>query len=222
MNCHQDGAARLAVLPRAAAVELPPAVPAQLGCGTQQQDALTVQSQHLPLSCQHSYLEHADATSDRRKDDEPQVKLCRPAVNLQLHPGRRGLHQPELDMKWQLLSAMHFNRISSVSLFCSGGKQVFEVFSWDKNSLKSSAFRQKWVRFSTSFFSSLSRDLHLELLNSPTKTHSPVISKGDRHIQEENYFLSELLQTAVLELAARSTSHSLKIIVPVCSEFPAL
>lgn len=129
MNCHRDGAARLAVLPRAGAVELPPAAPPQLGCGTQQLDALRVQSQHLPLFCQHGYLKHADVTSDRRKDDEPQVKLCRPGVNLQLHPSRRGLHQPQLVMKWQLLSAMHFNRVSSISLFCSGGKQVFEVFS---------------------------------------------------------------------------------------------
>lgn len=40
MNCHRDGAARLAVLPRAGAVELPPAAPPQLGCGTQKLDAV--------------------------------------------------------------------------------------------------------------------------------------------------------------------------------------
>lgn len=112
---------------------------------------------------------------------------------------------------------MHFRRASSMNLSCCERKQVSEVFLWDENSLKSSAFRQKWVRFSTSFFSSLSRDAHLELLKPPTKTHPSVISK--RVIFRMKTTFCQFLQIAVLELIARSSS-GLKIILLAHPELP--
>lgn len=69
-----------------------------------------------------------------------------------------------------------------------------------------------WLTFSAS----LSPDLHLRLLYFTSK---PTYHFKRGQIWEENYILSELLQAAAQELAAKTASSGSKIILLVCSEF---
>lgn len=138
--------------------------------------------------------------------------------SLQLSPGRRREAAPAraghenssfflqcilTELRAWVCSALGKNK--SLKCFCEM-KTISKILLSDKNE---SDF---WLTFSAS----LSPDLHLRLLYFTSK---PTYHFKRGQIWEENYILSELLQAAAQELAAKMASSGSKIILLVCSEF---